>query len=138
VLYAAQERRGRGISAGMMLEEQIIALRKDAERFRERLGVMPQQQGMSVPDMAAKLVGRYENVNGSVQRLRGLAPGGNWSTMSLAVDECIATAYEGMRMAWLALDRWHQVVKEAAERAQDVADEAAAGPSCGEEKTPDA
>lgn len=29
-----QERRGRGISAVMMLEEQIIALRKDAERYR--------------------------------------------------------------------------------------------------------
>lgn len=28
-----QERRGRGISAVMMLEEQIIALRKDAERL---------------------------------------------------------------------------------------------------------
>lgn len=77
------------------------------------------QAGMSVPDKAAKLVAAYERAQAEVERLRAADAGSNWTTFSLAVDDAMGIAHEGMRQAWVALDRWTAVAKEAADRAAD-------------------
>lgn len=76
---------------------------------------------MSVPDKAAKLMAVYEQTQAEVERLRSVDSDSNWTTMSLAVDEAMGIAHEGLRQAWIALDRWRAVAKEAADRAVEDA-----------------